>query len=312
MNKLMASADTYGNTLVELGTKNPDIFAVDADLMKASGSRVFKDAFPDRHINVGVAEQNLVSLAAGIAAMGRIPFASTMSNFISQRACDQVVISAAYTKFNVKLVGSFAGLSQEKNGGTHIGVMDIAVMRCIPNMTVFVASDQRELKDIMIASTEIEGPVYIRMARYLPGDLFGNSYNFKPGKGYQVCNGTDITLISTGISSMVALESLNELKKKNISCRMVHLPSLKPTDKDIILKCARETRAIITLEDHSIYGGLGGLVSEIVAAEHPKTVVKIGMEDTFGLTAPLEYQLKYFGIDTENIVKRAEEILSKI
>lgn len=311
MNKLLASADTYGNTLVELGKSNPDIFAVDADLMKASGSRAFKDAYPDRHINVGVAEQNLVSLSAGLAAMGRIPFASTMANFMSQRACDQVAISAAYNKFNVKLVGSFAGLSQEKNGGTHIGIMDIAVMRCLPNMTVLAASDQRELKDILIASTEIDGPVYIRMARYLPEDLFGSSYKFKIGKGYQVGDGTDITLISTGISSMVALDAISELKKENISARMIHLPSLKPTDTELILKCAEETKAIITIEDHSIYGGLGGLVTEIVTIEHPKKVSRIGMEDTFGLTATLDFQMEYFGISTGNIIKKAKEILGK-
>jgi len=309
--KLYASADTYGNTLVELGSTNPDIFAVDADLMKASGSRPFKEKFPDRHINVGVAEQNLVSLAAGLAAMGRIPFATTMANFISQRACDQVTVSAAYNRFNVKLVGSFAGLSQEKNGGTHIGVIDIAVMRCLPNMTVFAASDQRELKDMMIASANIDGPVYIRMARYLPDDLFKSSYKFEVGKGYQIENGTDITLISTGISSMVSLEALYELKKNKVAARMVHLPSIKPTDTELIIKCAKETKAIITVEDHSIYGGLGGMVSEIVGAEHPVKVARVGMEDKFGITASLDFQLNYFGISVENIVEKAKKILGR-
>ena len=312
MSKLLVSAETYGSTLVELAEKNPDIFVVDADLMKASGSRIFKDRFPDRHINVGVAEQNLVSLAAGLAAMGRIPFASTMANFISQRACDQVVISAAYNRFNVKLVGSYAGLSQEKNGGTHIGVMDIAIMRCIPNMIVLAASDQRELKDIMKVSTEINGPVYIRISKYLPEDLFGSSYRFKIGKGHMVGEGTDITLISTGISSMIALETMECLKRENISTRMIHLPSLKPTDVDLIQKCAKETKAIITLEDHSVYAGLGGMVSEIVSSEYPVKVSRIGMEDTFGLTASLEFQLEYFGISVKNIVKRVREALKNV
>ena len=310
MSKLLASANTYGNTLVELGKDNPDIFAVDADLMKASGSKIFKEAYPDRHVNVGVAEQNLVSLAAGLAAMGRIPFASTMANFISQRACDQVVISAAYNKFNVKLVGSFAGLSQEKNGGTHIGVIDIAVMRCLPNMTVLAASDQRELRDILVTSASTEGPIYIRMARYLPEDLFGDSYNFKIGKGYQVGDGSDLTIVSTGLSSMIALEVLEELERENIAARVVHLPSLKPVDKDLIIKSAMETKAIITVEDHSIFGGLGGLVSEITALEHPIKVVRIGMEDKFGLTASLDFQLKYFGISVKNILTKAKEVLS--
>jgi len=309
MNKLFASADTYGNTLLELGKTNPDIFAVDADLMKASGSRAFKDAYPERHINVGVAEQNLVSLSSGLAAMGRIPFASTMANFMSQRACDQVTISAAYNKFNVKLVGSFAGLSQEKNGGTHIGVLDIAVMRCLPNMTVLAASDQRELKDILVAAAKKEGPVYIRMARYLPDGLFPKDYSFVIGKGYQIGDGSDITIISTGITSMIALDSLEILKKDGISARMIHIPSLKPLDKEIIIKCARETKAIITIEDHSIYGGLGGLVSELTAQVYPTRVTRIGMEDVFGLTATLDFQFKHFGISVENIIKKAKELL---
>lgn len=243
--------------------------------------------------------------------MGRIPFASTMANFMSQRACDQVTISAAYNKFNIKLVGSFAGLSQEKNGGTHIGLMDLAIMRGLPNMTVFAASDQRELKDILIVSIGIDGPVYIRMARNLPEDLFGSSYKFKPGKGYQIAGGTDITLISTGISSMIALDALKELEKNNISARMVHLPSLKPVDNKLILKCARETKAFITIEDHSIYGGLGGMISEIAASGHPTKVERIGMENKFGLTASLDYQLEYFGISVGNIIKKAGKILGK-
>ena len=310
--KLLASSDTYGNTLIDLGRANPDIFAVDADLMKASGSRPFKEKYPDRHVNVGIAEQNLVSVAAGLAAMGRIPFACTMSNFISQRACDQVTISAAYNRFNVKLVGCFAGLSQEKNGGTHIGVIDIAIMRCLPNMTVFVASDQRELKDIMLASVSINGPVYIRMARYLPEDLFGSSYKFEIGKGYQVSDGSDLTLVSTGISSMVALEALDELKKVGVNARLLHFPCIKPPDTDLLIKCTRETGAVVTIEDHSIYGGLGGLISEIVSQEFPVPVARIGMEDQFGITASLDFQLDFFGINTKNIVARARAILKSI
>lgn len=308
--KLLASGDTYGKTLVELASANRDIFAVDADLMKASGSRPFKTKFPDRHINVGVAEQNLVSVAAGLAAMGRIPFACTMANFMSQRACDQVTISAAYNKFNVKLVGCFAGLSQEKNGGTHIGVIDIAVMRCLPNLVVFAASDQRELHSILVESTKIEGPVYIRMARYLPEDLFGSSYKFATGKGYQIGEGNDLTLVSTGISSPVVLESLEVLNKAGIFGRLLHFPSIKPPDRNLLVKCARETGAVITVEDHSIFGGLGGLVSEILSQEYPVPVIRIGMEDQFGLTASLDFQLDYFGISTNNILARAKEILN--
>ena len=307
--KLMASADTYGNTLVEIGESNDHIFAIDADLMKASGSKPFKEKFPDRHINVGVAEQNLVGVAAGLAAMGRIPFACTMSNFMSQRACDQVTIAVAYNKFNVKIVGCFAGLSQEKNGGTHIGVMDIAIMRCLPNMRVIAPSDRKELHQVLKTAAKAEGPTYIRMARYLPDSIFDTSYKFDLGKGFQISNGSDITLISTGISSMVALDSLSELKKEGIDARLVHLPSIKPVDLDMIVKCAKDTGAIITVEDHSIYGGIGGLVSEIVSKNYPVLVSRVGMNDVFGLTAPLDFQLSYYGITAENIVSKTKEIL---
>ena len=310
--KLQISADTYGNTLVELGNTNQDIFVVDADLMKASGARPFKDKFPDRHVNVGVAEQNLVGVAAGLAAMGRVPFASTMSNFMSKRAVDQVTISVAYNRFNVKLVGCFAGLSQEKNGGTHIGVMDIAVMRSLPNMQVLVASDQTELKDELLYAAKYKGPVYIRMARYLPQNLFGDNYKFKIGKGLLIGKGKDITLISTGISSIIALEALQELEDQGISAKLLHLPSIKPVDTKLIIKSARETSVLITIEDHSVYGGLGGMVSEIVSSNYPVRVIKIGMQDQFGITAPLDFQLNYFGISVNNIVLQAKKALENI
>jgi transketolase len=309
--ELMASADIYGNTLVEMGQENEDIFVVEADLMKASGSKPFKEKFPNRHVNVGVAEQNLVGVAAGLASMGRIPFACTMSNFMSQRACDQVTIAVAYNKFNVKLVGCFAGLSQEKNGGTHIGVMDISIMRCLPNMKVFVPADRKELYQILKAVVDVEGPTYIRMARYLPDSIFENSYRFEIGKGLQISNGSDLTLVSTGISVMVALDSLSELKKDGIDARLVHLPNIKPADIDLIIKCAKETGAIITIEDHSIFGGVGSLISEVVSENYPVVVSRLGMNDMFGLTATLDFQLNYFGISVENVVSKAKEIIKR-
>jgi len=304
-------AATYGTVLTELAKDNPDIFVVEADLMKASGTRTFMEAFPDRHINVGVAEQNLVGIAAGLAAMDRIPFACTMANFISQRACDQVTISVALNKFNVKLVGCYAGLSQEKNGATHISIMDIAIMRCLPNMKVIVPSDHRELADVLDFASKDTGPLYLRMPRVLPEKLFDSSYKFSFDKGYQINAGSDLTIISNGISSYVTVEALDELKKENIDARLIHLPVVKPVDTDLILKAAIETGAIITVEDHSVYGGLGGLVSEIVSENRSAMVARIGLKDMFGLTANLDFQLNYFGISVENIVKTAKNILIK-
>jgi len=304
-------AQTYGPVLAALGKENPDIFVVEADLMKASGTRPFMEAYPDRHINVGVAEQNLVGLAAGLAAMDRIPFACTMANFISQRACDQVTISVAFNKFNVKLVGCYAGLSQEKNGATHISIMDIAIMRCLPNMKVVVPSDHAELADVLEFAIKDTGPLYIRMPRVLPEKLFDDSYKFNLNRGFQVKDGIDITLISNGISSSVAVNAIGELKKEGIDAGLIHLPVVKPADESIILAAAAKTGALITIEDHSIYGGLGGLVSEITSKNRSAIVARIGLEDKFGLTANLDFQLDYFGISVENILKVAKEVLNK-
>lgn len=308
--ELIKVAETYGGKLVDLGKKNKDIFVLEADLMKASGSRPFKEKFPDRHINVGVAEQNLVGVAAGIAATGRIPFACTMANFITQRACDQVTISVAYNQFNVKLVGCFAGLSQEKNGGTHISIMDISIMRCLPNVTVLVPADLRELSQILDSAASNKGPFYIRLQRYLPENIFSETYQFEIGKGFQIGNGNDITIIANGISSHIVLEAIEELKIKNIDPRFIHLPSIKPLDRELILKSAKETSAILTVEDHSIYGGLGGLVSEIVSESYPAPVYRIGLNDTFGITATLDFQLNHFGLTAKNIVEKTKKILN--
>jgi len=309
--ELKPCAVTYGATLTELGKANPDIFVLEADLMKASGTRPFMEAFPDRHINVGVAEQNLVGVAAGLAAMGRIPFACTMANFLSQRACDQVTISVALNKFNVKLVGCYSGLSQEKNGATHISIMDVVIMRCLPNMKVIIPSDHRELADVLTFASKDIGPLYLRMPRVLPENLFDNSYRFSFDKGYQIGTGSDLTIISNGISSSVTVQALDGLKKEGINARLIHLPVVKPVDAGLILKAAAETGAIITIEDHSVYGGLGGLISEMVSESCGAIVTRIGLNDVFGLTANLDFQLNYFGISVENIVKTAKDLLRK-
>jgi transketolase len=309
--ELKLCALTYGAVLTELGRENADIFVLEADLMKASGTRPFMEAYPDRHINVGVAEQNLVGIAAGLASMQRIPFACTMSNFMSQRASDQVTISVSFNKFNVKLIGCYAGLSQEKNGATHISIMDVAVMRCLPNMKVIVPSDHRELADALKFAAEDNGPLYIRMPRVLPEALFDDSYKFTFNKGYQVKTGCDLTIISNGISSLVASGVLDELEKEGINAGLVHFPVVKPADEEIILEAAEQTGALITVEDHSIYGGLGGLVSEITGKNRSAIVARIGLNDMFGLTASLDFQLDYFGISVENLIKTAKEVISR-
>jgi transketolase len=303
--------DTYGHTLTALGKRNDDVFAVEADLMKASGTAPFKKAFPDRHINVGIAEQNLVGVAAGLAAMGRIPYACTMANFMAKRACDQVAMSGAYNKFNVKLVGCYAGLTQEKNGGTHISFIDLGIMRSLPNMTVIAPSDCREFAQAVNAISEHEGPTYLRMAKLLPESIFGEKHTFEIGKGYVFGDGSDVTLIATGLMTATALDALEALEKEHIRARVLHLPTLKPVDKEGIVRCARETGALLTVEDHSVLSGLGGLVAEIVTEECPVPVRRLGLNDQFGLTADLDFQLQYFGLTVENIVRNAKQLIQK-
>ncbi|MCL5069593.1 MAG: transketolase family protein [Actinobacteria bacterium] len=306
---LTAVANTYSKTLVELASADSDIFVLEADLMKASGTKVFKDSFPDRHINVGIAEQNLVGVAAGIASMGRIPFAFAMANFMSQRAADQVTISAAYNKFNVKLIGGFAGLSQEKNGGTHISIMDMAVMRNLPNMKVIAPSDLSELSQVLKFAAGDVGPTYIRLSRYLPQNLFGASYKFELSKAYQIGSGNDLTIISTGITTCIAMEALKLLESEGIASRLLHVPTIKPADEESIVRCAKQTNTIITIEDHSTCGGLGGMVAEIISENYSARLHRIGLDNSFGITADLEYQLKYFGISVENIIDKSKKIL---
>lgn len=306
----IATKDIYGEVLVELGDARPDIFVVEADLMKASGSKPFFETYPDRHINVGVAEQNLVGVAAGIAAAGAVPFACTMSNFMAKRACDQVAMSVAYNKFNVKLVGCYAGLTQEKNGGTHVSIIDIGVMRSLPHMTVLVPGDGEEFRQTVRAAADIEGPVYIRMAKLLRADILGRDHKFEIGRSYQYGDGSDMTIISAGLATEIALDSLEPLRKVGINARVLHMPTLKPFDSGALVRCARETGACMTVEDHSILSGLGGLVAETLSNFHPTRLVRIGMEDAFGLTASLDFQLQHFGISVENIVNRAKDLVA--
>ena len=279
----------YGKTLVELASGNPKIFVLEADLTKASGTEPFMNKYPDRHINTGVAEQNLVGIAAGIAAMGRIPYACTMANFMSQRACDQAAMSVAYNKFNVKLVGCYAGLTQEKNGGTHISLMDLAIMRCLPNMKVIVPGDCKEFSQAVIAISKDKNLTYLRMPKLLINSLFGRSHKFKIGKGYQIGKGSDLTLVSTGITTAIAIEAFLELDKENIKARFIHLHTLKTVDSELLVQSARETGAIFTIENHSVFGGFGGLVAEVITSEFPIPVHRIGLSDQSGLIAQLDF-----------------------
>jgi transketolase len=303
--------DTYGGTLLELGKKNEQIVAVEADLMKASGSGVFKEVFPERHFNVGIAEQNLVGVASGLARMGKIPFASAFAGFLSQRACDQDYNAIAFDKVNAKLVGTYGGLTQEKNGGMHIGVEDIAIFRCMPNMTVIVPGDCVELAGAVVAAAEYEGPVFLRIARGPLEQFLPDNYKFKIGKAVILEDGSDISLITTGITTWQGKLACKKLRTEGIGVRHIHMPTIKPIDRYEILRAARETGAIVTVENHSRLGGLGSSVTEVVCDQVPVPVTRLGLDDRFGQTASLDWLLNEYGISDGHIVSAVKETLSR-
>ena len=303
--------ETYGGTLLELGKQNEQIVVLEADLMKASGTRVFQEAFPERHFNVGIAEQNLVGVASGLARMGKIPFASAFAGFLSQRACDQDYNAVAFDNVNAKLVGTYGGLTQEKNGGMHIGVEDIAIFRCMPNMTVIVPGDCVELAGAVVAAAEYEGPVFLRIARGPLEQFLPDDYNFEIGKAVILENGTDISLISTGITTWQGKMACDTLRAEGIGVRHIHMPTIKPIDRAEILRAAREIGAIVTVENHSRLGGLGSSVAEVVCDECPVPVTRLGLDDRFGQTATLDWLIKEYGISAEHIVSAVKETLSR-
>jgi len=303
---------TYGNTLVGLGETDERIVVLEADLMKASGSELFLKRFPDRHFQVGIAEQNLVGIASGLAAMGKIPFASTFSNFLSQRACDQVVNSVAFNIFNVKLCGTYAGLTQEKNGGTHIGVEDIAIMRVMPKMVVLAPADCTELAAAMQWAAFYEGPVYLRIPRGPLRTLFGDTYQFKVGKAVIMSEGTDATIVTSDITTWEGVQAREALESRGLHIRHLHMPTIKPIDREEILRAATETGAIVTVENHSRLGGLGSAVTEVVCDSCPTLVSRLGMNDRYGETARLGWLLDRHGISSAHIVKAVEEILGRM
>jgi transketolase len=311
MNDLISVQEVYGQTLVEMGEKNERIVVVEADMMKASGSHPFANRFPERHFQVGVAEQNLIGVAAGLAASGFIPFASSFANFISKRCCDQVSISVAYNKFNVKICGSYAGLTTAKNGGTHISVEDIAIYRCMPNMVVIVPGDTVELAQSMHVMADYEGPVYLRMARGPMPRIFGDDHIFVMGRGYLLKDGNDATIISTGVMTYESIRAIPKLKEEGINVRHVHLPTIKPLDEELILKAAKETGAIVTVENHSILGGLGGAVAELLSENFPVLLKRVGIRDKFGETATFEWLLENNGMSFPFIVQAVKDVLGQ-
>lgn len=303
----IATRESYGKKLVELGKENKDIVVLDADLATATKTELFKKEFPDRFFDMGIAEQDMLSTAAGMAACGKIPFASTFAVFAAGRAYDQIRNSICYPKLNVKICATHSGISVGEDGATHQMLEDIGLMRGIPNMTVLSVSDDTQTKWAVEEILKINGPVYLRLGRLAAPVIYDENQKFEIGKGIQIGDGTDAAVIATGLMVSEAIKAKEELEEKGINIRVVDMHTIKPIDKELIVKCAKETKRIITIEDHSIIGGLGTAVCEVLTEEYPCKVTRLGMKDTFGKSGKAEKLLEYFGLDKNGIIK---EIMS--
>lgn len=304
----IATRESFGKALVELGKENKDVVVLTADLAGATKTSLFEKEFPDRFINVGIAEQNMIGISAGLATTGKIPFASTFAMFAAGRAYDQIRNSVAYPKLNVKICGTHAGITVGEDGATHQMLEDLSLMRSIPNMTVLCPSDDVQTKWAIKEMAKLDGPVYIRLARVATPVIYDENQTFEIGKMVQIGNGTDATVFATGVEVAEALKAKEQLEKENINIRVVDVHTIKPIDKETIIKCAKETKKIITIEDHSIIGGLGTAVCEILSEEYPTKVIRMGMKDQFGKSGKADQLLKYFKLDSQAII---EEIKRK-
>lgn len=305
----IATRDAYGKALVELGKKYNDFLVLDADLAAATKTGMFKKEFPERFYDCGIAEQNMISIAAGIAATGKKVFASSFAMFAAGRAFEQVRNSVAYPNLNVKICATHAGISVGEDGATHQCCEDMALMRTIPNMTVINPADATEARLALIKAYETEGPVYIRFGRLAVPVIFDDTYDFQIGKGVELKSGNDVTVIATGLLVNEALEAYELLKQEGINARIINMPTIKPIDREIIIKAAKETGAIVTAEEHSVIGGLGEAVASVVAEEYPVPVLKVGVEDTFGMSGPALELLEKFGLSEKGIVEKVKKVL---
>lgn len=307
--KNVATRVGYGEALVELGKERDDFLVLDADLAAATQTGMFKKAFPERFYDCGIAEANMMSIAAGIAATGKKVICSSFAMFAAGRAFEQVRNSIGYPHLNVIIGATHAGISVGEDGATHQCCEDIALMRTIPGMTVINPADATEAKKAVKAALELDGPVYMRFGRLAVPVIFGDDYNFEVGKGVQLKDGNDVTVIATGLMVNEALEAYELLKKDGINARIINMHTIKPLDKEIVLKAAKETGAIVTAEEHSVIGGLGSAVSETVCEEYPVPVVKLGVYDTFGHSGPAVKLLDEFGLRAVNIAEKAKKAI---
>lgn len=306
-----ATREAYGNALARIGKNNTNIIVLDADLSKSTKTDTFKKECPDRFFNVGIAEQNLISVGAGLAAAGKIPFVSSFAMFATGRAFEQIRNAVCYPKLNVKVCATHAGITVGEDGATHQSLEDIACMRVLPNMTVVVPADEKETNAVIEWAAAYEGPVYVRLGRAAVDDVSPEEYTFTPGKSTQLIDGSDVTIIACGALVGPAVEASKALQNNGISARVINMASIKPIDVDAIVKAASETGAIVTAEEHNILGGLGSAVAEVIVAHKPVPVEFVGVQDTFGESGtPTELMRKY-GLTADDIVNAVNRVIAR-
>ena len=297
-----ATRQSYGEALLDLGKENEKVVVFDADLSTATKTNLFAKVFPNRFFDMGIAEQNMISTAAGMATCGKIPYASTFAVFAAGRAYDQIRNSVCYPKLNVKICATHAGITVGEDGATHQMIEDISLMRTLPNMTVISTSDDIQTKWAVKEISKINGPVYLRLSRLATPIIYDENQEFEIGKAVQIGEGTDATIFATGVTVSEALKAQEMLKQDGVNIRVVYIHTIKPIDKDMIVKCAKETKKLISVEDHNVIGGLGSAISEVLTQEYPAKLIKFGINDTFGKSGKATELMKYFGITADNIV----------
>lgn len=307
----IATRDAYGNALLILGAENPNVVVLDADLSKSTKTADFGKKYPERFFNMGIAESNLLGTAAGLAAAGKIPFASTFAIFAVGRAFEQIRNSIAYPKLNVKIAATHSGITVGEDGGSHQAIEDVAIMRAVPNMVVLVPADGEETRQVILAAAKYNGPVYIRMGRLAVPLLFGEDYNFEIGKANVLKEGTDVAIMANGLMVSMALEAAVELAVEGISVSVVNVASVKPLDVETIVRIAKQTKAVVTAEEHNIIGGLGSAIAEVLGEKLPTPMVRVGLKDTFGESGRPQELLEKYGLTKADLVKAVHEILAK-
>ena len=310
--KKIATRESYGNALAQYGAEYPNLVVLDADLAAATKTGIFKKAFPERHIDCGIAECNMVGIAAGLATTGKIPFVSSFAMFAAGRAFEQIRNSVGYPHLNVKIGATHAGISVGEDGATHQCNEDIALMRTIPGMVVINPSDDVEAKAAVKAAIDHDGPVYLRFGRLAVPVINDNpDYKFELGKGVVLREGKDITLIATGLCVSETLEAAKLLEADGIDAKVINIHTIKPLDEDLVVAAAKETGKVVTIEEHSVIGGLGSAVCDALCANHPTPVYKIGINDTFGESGPAVELIKKYGLDAQSIYEKVKVFVNK-